>query len=149
MSVGVVAVTLLGVACSSSSSSETSTTGVNTGVVTTPPAVSSSESGSSGIVGRWNGTWTTTSGPAGSGDFHIDFTQSGNNLTGAIVIAGTPCITTGTITGTLSGNTIAFGAVQGSQTISYSGTVSGNSMSGDYHAPDCGDAKGTWKATHA
>jgi hypothetical protein len=149
MSVGFVAVALLGVACSSSSSSETSMTGANSGVVTTPPAVSSSESGSSGVVGRWNGTWTTTSGPAGSGGFRIDFTQSGNDLTGAIVIAGTPCITTGTITGTLSGNTISFGAVQGSQTISYSGTVSGNSMSGEYSAPDCGNAKGTWKASRA
>lgn len=143
------ALTLFAVACSSTTSSATSTTGANGGIVTSPPAVSSTESGSGGIDGRWNGTWTSTTSGGASGGFHIDFTQSGNQLTGAISIAGTPCITTGTITGSLSGNTISFGAVKGSQTIAYSGSVSGSSMSGDYTAPQCGNDKGTWTASKA
>jgi hypothetical protein len=123
-------------------------------VATSPPVVATSptpsQSGAVGAIqGPWDGTWTSTSSPGSSGTFHIDFTQSGDQLNGSITITNTPCITTGTITGALAGNQIAFGAVKGAQTIAYTGTVSGTSMSGTYAAPQCGNGIGKWDATKA
>jgi serine/threonine protein kinase len=130
--------------------------GVGPGAVpsaTSPPVVTASltpsESAAAGAIqGPWDGTWTSTNSPA-NGTFHIDFTQSGIQLNGSITITNTPCITTGTITGALAGNRITFGAVQGAQTIAYTGTISGTSMSGTYAAPQCGNGTGNWHATKA
>lgn len=46
------------------------------------------------------------------------------------------------ITGNVGGSAITFGAVGG---VAYTGTVSGNSMSGNYQVP--GGPSGTWSAT--
>ena len=99
------------------------------------------------MTGTWPGTYESTSTPGANGTFTIQFTQTGSQLTGSIDIQGTPCITTGTISGTLSGGQITFGAVEGAQTIAYTGSVSGNTMSGTYSAPQCDNGKGTWTAT--
>jgi hypothetical protein len=101
------------------------------------------------VAGTWNGTWQSTSSPGATGTFQMTFTQTGQSLSGPIQITGTPCITTGTITGTLNGTTIDFGAVKGQQTITYTGTWSGNVMSGTYSAPSCGDGKGDWQAARS
>jgi len=117
-------------------------------VVTASPTPSGS-SAAGAIQGPWDGTWTSTSSPGANGTFHIDFTQSGIQLTGSITITNTPCITTGIITGALAGNRITFGAVQGAQTIAYTGTIADASMSGTYAAPQCGNGIGNWHATKA
>jgi hypothetical protein len=123
------------------------------GTATTPVATASStpsEGGAAGAMqGPWDGTWTSTSTPGANGTFHIEFTQSGDELNGSIAITNTPCITTGTITGSLNGNRITFGAVKGPQTIAYAGTISGTSMSGTYAAPQCDNGIGDWQATKA
>ncbi len=151
---GVIALVLFAVACGGDSSSTTISPAVGDDITTSPPAGSvsampSDDSSEGAIQGRWNGTWTSTSSPGLNGTFHIDFTQAGEQLTGDITISDTPCITTGTITGKLAGDRITFGAVQGAQTIAYTGTISGTSMSGTYSAPQCGNGKGDWKASKA
>jgi hypothetical protein len=65
------------------------------------------------------------------------------------VVTGAGCLTNGTVTGTLNGSSITFGAVSGAVTITYSGAISGNTMQGTYDAPTCGNAKGNWSATTA
>ena len=51
------------------------------------------------------------------------------------------------INGTVNGGTISFGTV-GSQAITYSGSVSGDSMSGTYEVQSGGgSAGGSWSAT--
>jgi hypothetical protein len=82
-----------------------------------------------------------------SGTFALTWTQSGNALTGTIVVKGTPCLSAATVSGTVNGSTISFGAVSGKNTVVYDGTISGSTMKGTYTAPaGCGDAKGTWQA---
>ena len=54
-------------------------------------------------------------------------------------------IGTETITGTVSGSTLNFGAV-GSEVITYTGTVSGSSMSCSYTVQGAGG--GNWTASH-
>lgn len=79
----------------------------------------------------------------------MQFTQSGQVLSGPIEIEGSTCITAGTVTGTFSGDTISFGAVHAGATILYTGKLSGDSMSGTYQAPSCSNDKGTWEASRS
>jgi hypothetical protein len=100
-----------------------------------------------GLGGPWSGTWQDTSPDTSSGTFAVTFTQTGNNLSGMITVKGTPCLTSGTVTGTITGGTISFGAVSGQVQITYDGSVSGTKMQGTYAAPACANAKGNWSAT--
>lgn len=99
------------------------------------------------LEGSWSGTWESTSSPGAGGDLRIEFSQSGEQLTGQVEIDGTPCLTTGTISGNLSGNAIVFGAVQGEQQVAFTGEVSGDAISGTYSAPACDNGTGTWEAS--
>lgn len=101
-----------------------------------------------GLAGTWNGTWKDTSPDTSGGTFVLTWTQDGNALTGNIVVKGTPCLTAATITGSVNGSAISFGAVSGKNTVVYNGSISGSTMKGSYVAPAaCADAKGTWAAT--
>lgn len=133
----VVSLTVMAAACSSSSSSPTPTAA---SVVPTTPAPPSSAppSGAPGadLSGTWSGHYTGTF----NGTFSLTWQQSGPHLHGTIDLgsAGSP-----SINGTVTGNTIKFGTV-GSTAITYSGTVSGDSMSGTYTVG--GSAGGSWNA---
>lgn len=104
----------------------------------------------SAIDGRWNGTYSSTSSPGSDGTFEVTYrTSASGQLSGTIAIHSTPCVSTGTVNGRVQGTTITFGAVHGAQSIAFTGSVSGNEMSGTYDAPDCGHGKGTWTASRA
>jgi alpha-beta hydrolase superfamily lysophospholipase len=113
------------------------------------PASSSAASSSapSGVTGTWSGTWTSTKFTATSGDFTVVFAQHGATLTGRITIHPS-CIPTGTLSGTMSGTVIDFGAVHGSsRTVRFTGAVHGNTMAGRYQSDaGCGLDRGTWQA---
>jgi hypothetical protein len=100
----------------------------------------------SGLGGIWGGEYVSTSTPGSTGTFILDWTQTGSALSGTISVTASQCVTEGTITGTTDGATITFGAVQGTYAIAYEGTVSGDTMSGTYSSPSCGNAAGTWQA---
>ncbi len=118
-------------------------TGAATSVPT--PAVSNP---SEGLTGTWNGTWQDTTPDQAGGTFVLTWTQNGNALSGNIVVSGTPCLSAATVSGTVNGAAISFGAVSGTNTVTYNGTVSGSTMQGGYTAPSaCEDAQGTWTAT--
>jgi hypothetical protein len=126
--------------------------GKGTGDQTTtpPPTTTPSPSGTGEIpnlAGSWYGTYSTPQGVE-VGTFQIQFTQDGNQISGTIDIEGSPCVTHGEISGALSGDTIAFGAVQAEQAISFNGTVDGSAhMEGEYSAPSCeGGGSGIWEA---
>jgi hypothetical protein len=99
-----------------------------------------------GLAGLWNGNWKDSSPDTSGGTFAVTFTQTGSNLSGTIAVKGAPCLTNGTVTGTITGSTISFGAVSGQVTITYNGSISGSGMQGTYDAPACGNAKGNWTA---
>jgi hypothetical protein len=110
--------------------------------VTTPTASTSAPSTApvSGLSGRWSGQYSGTF----TGTFDLNWTQSGSKLNGTIKISTPP--QTLSLNGALRGSTISFGTV-GSEAITYSGTVSGNSMSGTYRVN--GSAGGPWSASKA
>jgi hypothetical protein len=88
------------------------------------------------LTGTWAGTY--------SGDYHgtftLHWTQSKSRLTGTITISS---IGRTNITGRVSGSTIRFGTVGNARAITYSGSVSGTSMSGTYKT---GGDGGPWSA---
>jgi len=78
--------------------------------------------------------------------------QNGNALSGQVTLNGTPCATSATLTGTISGNTVNFQLQEGSQAVSFTGTVTANGtgISGTYTAPIGGCTNGdsgNWAAT--
>ena len=91
------------------------------------------------LTGSWTGQY---SGPF-NGTFTLTWTQTGANVDGTIKLSSPP--DTLHINGTLTGNTIAFGAVG---VVTYTGTVNGKSMSGSYTDLANGHT-GSWSATES
>jgi hypothetical protein len=93
----------------------------------------------SGLSGSWSGTY----GGAYSGTFKLRWTQSAAKLQGSIWITYEGESAKTTVTGKLSGTAITFGAVGPVGVITYTGSVSGSSMSGRYTTPKGG---GSWSS---
>jgi hypothetical protein len=100
-------------------------------------AVSSSKPHSSKpkLAGTWSGQYSG----AFSGTFTLHWKQTGSKLRGSISLSN-PSGKYG-ITGSVHGRAIKFGAVGAGAT--YTGSVSGKSMSGSYKTPQGG---GKWSA---
>jgi len=90
--------------------------------------------------GSLTGTWSGSYGGAYHGTFTLHWTQSRSRLTGTITISSLGRMN---ITGSVKGSTIRFGSVGSANAITYSGSVSGTSMSGTYKT---GGAGGRWSA---
>jgi hypothetical protein len=115
-----------------------------TAAASTPPVPIASPS-SSGLSGQWVGTWANQTPDHSTGALSLTWTQTGSALAGTITIDGTPCLSGGSITGTVIGNAIQFGTVSGQVVVNYTGQISGATISGTYET-DCGNARGSWTA---
>ena len=95
------------------------------------------------LSGKWSGTYSGSF----SGTFKLAWTQSRHDLGGTIMISGFNNVPT-SIHGTVQGATIRFGTV-GSEAITYSGSVSGQSMSGTWKMQAAGRSMGggAWNAS--
>lgn len=130
-------------AASTGSATET-TASKSTTAANSTTAASGTTTASSVLDGTWTGTYESSA-TSDRGTVKIDWKQSGQQLAGTIVVSNTPCVSNGTISGTVSGTTIAFGAVKGATTIAFTGTLSGKTIFGTYKADaSCGNATGTW-----
>jgi len=87
------------------------------------------------VAGKWSGTYSG----AFAGTFKLAWRQSGSKLRGSIALTNPNG--TYSITGAVHGSVIKFGAVGVGAT--YTGAVSGTTMSGHYKSPQGG---GTWSA---
>jgi hypothetical protein len=111
------------------------------------PTTSRSQHGSPAHkIGPLSGKWSGNYSGAFSGTFKLTWVQLGQNLSGTIMVSGLNNVPTG-IHGTVRGTSIRFGTV-GSQAITYSGSVSGHSMSGAWqmHAGSRSLGGGSWSA---
>jgi hypothetical protein len=128
-------------ACSNSGSTTTTHTkhsaAAPASATSTPAAAAASSS--SGLSGTWHGQY----GGAYAGTFVLHWHQSGADLSGRIHISNPS--STLPVHGKLAGGSIRFGTV-GSYRISYSGTVSGSSMSGHWQLNGPGTG-GNWSAS--
>ena len=87
------------------------------------------------LAGKWSGQY----GGAYTGTFKLQWKQSGSTLRGSITLSKPRG--TYTVTGSVHGSVIKFGAVSVGAT--YTGSVSGKTMSGSYKTPGGG---GSWSA---
>lgn len=87
-----------------------------------------------GLVGQYSGAY--------QGSFNLNWQETGSSLGGTIQLSNPGG--THNITGNVQGSAITFGVVGG---VTYSGSVSSNSMSGSYQVP--GGGNGSWSATKA
>jgi hypothetical protein len=95
------------------------------------------------LSGKWSGSYSGSF----SGTFKLTWKQSGHSLSGTITISGFKNVPT-SIHGTVQGASIHFGTV-GSEAITYSGSVSGQSMSGTWkvQAGSRSLGGGSWNAS--
>jgi hypothetical protein len=113
----------------------------NTGGASSSPTAAATTSPSAlvngtALSGKWSGQYSGTY----SGTFTLNWQQTGSDLSGSITLSS-PAGTL-PINGTVNGSAIQFGTV-GGPGITYTGSVSGNSMSGSYQTPAGG---GSWSA---
>jgi hypothetical protein len=90
--------------------------------------------------GSLTGTWSGTYSGAYHGTFTLHWTESKSHLTGTINLSS---VGRTNITGNVRSSTISFGTVGNARAITYSGSVSGTSMSGTWKS---GGVGGTWTA---
>ena len=105
-------------------------------LASTAAATNGRLAGGSSLTGTWSGRY----GGAYHGTFTLHWTQSGSRLTGTIKLSS---VGRTNITGSVRGSTIRFGTVGNASAITYSGSVSGKSMSGTYKT---GGVGGSWSA---
>jgi hypothetical protein len=118
-----------------------------TAIVTQTPTPGTTPLGP--LSGAWTGTWNNTSPITAVGTFTLAWAQQGDKLYGALSVTGSNCLRAGNVTGTVSGNRLSFGAVDGDTTIEYDATiVDNNTLSGTYHTA-CGNSVGTWTASRS
>lgn len=104
------------------------------------------------LTGRWVGMWQATPPAQGGGQFIADFAQTGSSVSGSVQLSGSPCFTSFSASGTVSGNSFVLALVSGGvQRASASGTVSGNTITGRfttlYTGTPCDGSEGTFTAT--
>lgn len=107
-------------------------------VSTTPSTAATTAAAGVDLSGSWSGRYSG----AFVGTFKLSWQQQGSSLDGTITLSDPP--QTLSLNGTVTGSQISFGTV-GSQAITYSGSVSGNSMSGSYQVG--GNPGGSWSAS--
>ncbi|MGD1054419.1 MAG: hypothetical protein ABR950_11435 [Candidatus Dormibacteria bacterium] len=131
--------------CGSTSSPPTQSSSGSISTTASAPAATSTQATSAPTAtagGPLSGTWSGSYSGAFTGTFTLNWTESGSSLSGNIDLSpgGSE-----SISGTVTGSSIQFGAV-GSEAITYNGTVSGGaSMSGDYSV--IGTSGGSWTAS--
>jgi hypothetical protein len=135
-------------ACSSSGSNTAQVTATRSAKAKSAAAATSAPAqaaAASALSGKWRGQYSG----AYQGHFLLRWHQSGSRLTGTITLS-TPTRGTVPIHGTVQGSTIKFGTV-GSEDITYSGSVSGSSMSGSWQikGPSGAAGGGPWSASRS
>jgi hypothetical protein len=101
------------------------------------------------LTGRWEGTWHSQGGAAGSSLTAL-LTQVEASLTGVVTIPDVACLPAGTVSGSVDGDTVVFGIVSAEAVqANFTGTVvdGGLSMQGSYDVHDaaCAVDVGTWQ----
>lgn len=128
-------------ACSASSTTGTPTpSSIPVRSTPTSAPTSTPAAPTTAAAGGLSGTWTGSYSGFFNGTFTLTWAQSGSTLSGQIALSS-PNETLG-ITGNEAGTTLTFGAVG---VVTYTGSVSGSTMSGTYKVPN--GSGGSWNAS--
>jgi hypothetical protein len=112
----------------------------------TGPTAATGPTGAAVLEGTWSGTWDTDV-PQVKGTFSWVIEATPDGFTGTIEVQNTTCISNGTVEVALDGDQITVGLVQAEEPVTFTGTISGDRMSGTYDARTCPPPNsGTWQA---
>jgi hypothetical protein len=115
----------------------------------TPKESPSPSQTASGLTGTWVGTWYIAGYP-NTGGFTMEITQTGDSLSGFVVLTNTDC-SDGPVTGTVNGTSLTIGWLLTPQPVQLSGAFTATSMSGTWSSIACSNPNleltGTWDAT--
>ena len=115
----------------------------------TGPTAATGPTGAAALEGTWSGTWDTDI-PQVNGTFSWTIETTPNGFKGTIDIQDTSCVSNGQVDIALDGDTITIGSIQAEQPITFTGTVSGDTMSGTYDASACPPPNtGSWEAVRS
>jgi hypothetical protein len=98
------------------------------------------ESDPSAQTATWTGTWLSHTGAGGTEAFVL--TVAGGQVTGTVSFTGSPCFESGSLAGTLDGDTLAGTISAGGIDVSITGVVTGDQLSGTYAALSAGACTG-------
>jgi hypothetical protein len=84
------------------------------------------------IEGSWSGTWGIEGFPD-AGMFSMEITPTTDGFEGGIQVQNSECVSGGALEMDLEGDRITFGVVDAEHEISFTGTVSGDRMSGTWN----------------
>jgi hypothetical protein len=88
------------------------------------------------VTGTWNGAWGSIPDPLAYGGLSATLTQNGTTVTGTITLTFSSCVPGGSVSGTISGNTLSLSLFVGPQQplAIFLGTIdaTGNSIAGAY-----------------
>jgi hypothetical protein len=143
--------------CSSSKSAGPRTSASIAHSASSTPATTSaaaSTPASSSAVGPLTGLWTGDYESAthdDTGTIKATFAEVGNSLSGALT-TDSVCFAQGSLTGTVTGTSITLVAKHGSETLTFTGSMSssaGRNIQGTYQAvTHCGNGQGTFELGH-
>jgi hypothetical protein len=115
----------------------------------TGPTAATGPTSAAVLEGTWSGTWDTDI-PQVKGTFSWTIEATPSGFTGTIDIQDTSCVSNGQVDIALDGDTITIGSIQAEQPITFTGTVSGDTMSGTYDASACPPPNtGSWGAVRS
>ena len=104
------------------------------------------------LTGEWHGPWTDSEGTSGEALFSL--TQTGNAVSGTVSVTGDDCLTTGTVSGTVSGNSANLSVQSGAETVTLDGTYdnAAKTLTGRWNytassSVDCAGDTGDYLAT--
>jgi hypothetical protein len=85
------------------------------------------------LTGDWSGTWTNAGGDSGLATFSL--TQTDTAITGTVSVTGDDCLTTGNVSGTISGNSATLTIQSGAESVTLIATAdtSTNTLTGDWN----------------
>ena len=95
----------------------------------TGPTATTGPTGAAVLEGTWGGTWDTDV-PQVKGTFSWVIEATPDGFTGTIEVQNTTCISNGTVDVALDGDRITVGLVQAEEPVTFTGTISGDRMSG-------------------
>jgi len=82
------------------------------------------------ISGDWRGSWTEKEG-TGSGEINLSLSQSDTSINGTASVTGSECISTGTVSGNISGDQVTLTIVSGAEQATFSAVYNHPTMNGE------------------
>lgn len=93
------------------------------------------------------GRWTSNSGAAMTGTWSANLVQTDDALTGTFSIEGSPLMSGGSVTGSITEDEVVLGVmVSGSTEARFSAKIEGTNINGEWAVPAIADT-GTWSGT--